>query len=181
MEGSARKLYILLWTWHYYLDVFMVLIDLALYEYMVYEWVAVLLRKHIFNCIIVWWVFGVIAKFHQHSELLASLKVLAFFSRTYDGFWTLGLDGGAGRGEEAGAFHGWMSLFTYWLQKDLVLAGEQQALEADKALLERPGHRKPNRDFVCIKCLITCNQRIGPEWMKVSCAQCKVEGKQMLQ
>lgn len=62
--------------------------------------------------------------------------MLTFFSRTNDGFWTLGLDSGTGRGEEAGAFHGWMGLFTYWLQKDLILAGEQQALEADKALLE---------------------------------------------
>lgn len=62
---------------------------------------------------------------------------LTLFPWANDGFRTLGLDGGTGRGKEAGALHWWMALFTHWLQEDLVLAGEQQALEAGKALLKK--------------------------------------------
>lgn len=77
----------------------------------------------------------------HYSKIQNHLR-LTFFPWTNDGFWTLGLDGGTGRGKEAGALHWWMSLFTHWLQKDLILAGKQQAPEADKALLKRKKKKK---------------------------------------
>lgn len=78
----------------------------------------------------------------SHYSKIQNNLCLTFFPWTNDGFWTLGLDGGTGRSKEAGALHWWMGLFTHWLQKDLILAGKQQAPEADKALLKRKKKKK---------------------------------------
>lgn len=62
---------------------------------------------------------GLLGGFHARDSCLT------FFPGTSDGFGTLGLDGGTGRGEEAGALHWWVTHLTDRLQKDFVLTGEQ--------------------------------------------------------
>lgn len=50
-------------------------------------------------------------------------------------FGALGPDGGTGGGEEEGGFCLGTSLSTQWLEVHSVLTGEEQAVEAGKALL----------------------------------------------
>lgn len=82
------------------------------------------------------------------------LTNLTGFSSTGDGFRTLGLDGSAGRSKEAGAFCQRTTLFADWLQKDFILAREEQTLQADKALLESDKDKIESNYFLssCISC-----------------------------
>lgn len=85
---------------------------------------------------------------------------LTFFSRTGDGFWTLGLDGSTGGSEERGAFCQRMNLLADWLQKDFILTGEQQALQADKALLDQT--KTGNYHYVTFSpCMMADSQNAG--------------------
>lgn len=49
---------------------------------------------------------------------------VTFFPSADDGFGALGLDGGTGGSEEAGALRWRTTLLADWLQKDFILAGK---------------------------------------------------------
>lgn len=63
------------------------------------------------------------------------LPQLTHCPRTGNGFWALGLDGGTGGSEEAGALDLGPTLGAQRLEEDLVLTGEEQTWKANEVLL----------------------------------------------
>lgn len=81
-----------------------------------------------------------IRKVSQHLPHVHEV-ILTCFSRTGDGFGILGLDGGTGRSEETGAFGQRSMLLADRLQEDFILAGEEEAAQADEVRLRHTKNR----------------------------------------